>query len=158
MKIKVLVMDVDGTLTDGHIYIASSGEVMKAFNVKDGYGIVNLSKEGVLPVIITGRKSEIVAERAKELKITELYQGIDNKLEQLKKLAKKYSISSNEIAYIGDDMNDLECMEFCALSACPADAYLIVKQKVDFVSCYNGGCGAVREFTDYIRQINNQKV
>ncbi|MGN0417689.1 KdsC family phosphatase [Anaerostipes faecalis] len=156
MKIKMLVMDVDGTLTDGHIYIAASGEVMKAFNVKDGYGIVKLSQEGVLPVIITGRKSEIVTERAKELNIAELYQEIDNKLEQLKKIAKKYSISSNEIAYIGDDMNDLDCIKFCGLTACPDDANEQIKKKVDLVCHYSGGCGAVREFTDYIRTINEQ--
>lgn len=154
MKIKMLVMDVDGTLTDGHIYIASSGEVMKAFNVKDGYGIVKLNQDGVIPVIITGRKSDIVVKRAKELNITELYQGISNKLEQLKKVAQKYNISPNEIAYIGDDMNDLECMGFCGLSACPADAYSIVKHRANFVSRHNGGCGAVREFADYISQVN----
>lgn len=156
MKIKMLVMDVDGTLTDGHIYIGPSGEVMKAFNVKDGYGIMQLSRDGVLPVIITGRKSEIVAERARELKITELYQGIDNKLELLQKVIKKYGLSSDETAYIGDDINDLECMEFCGVSACPDDAYSEIKQKVDFVCHYNGGCGAVREFADYIRQINGR--
>ena len=157
MKIKMLVMDVDGTLTDGHIYISPEGECMKAFNVKDGYGIVQMQIEGVLPVIITGRTSKIVAERAKELNITELYQGIDNKLEQLKQVTKKYGISSQEIAYIGDDMNDLECMEFCGLSACPADAYIEIHQKVNFVCHYAGGRGAVREFADYIMQINKEQ-
>ena len=151
MKIRMLVMDVDGTLTDGRIFISADGECMKSFDVKDGYGIVQMQKEGVLPVIITGRTSKIVAERAKELNITELYQGIDDKLEQLKQVAKKYGLSSKEIAYIGDDMNDLACIEFCGLSACPADAYSEILQKVDFVCHYTGGHGAVREFADYIK-------
>ena len=103
MKIRMLAMDVDGTLTDGSIYIGNQGEVMKAFDVKDGYGIVNLSKKGILSVIITGRKSQIVKKRAEELQIKELHQGVDNKLEKLKNIANIYGISSAEIAYIGDD-------------------------------------------------------
>lgn len=146
MKIKMLVMDVDGTLTDGRIYIGSQGEVMKAFDVKDGYGIVQLSKSGVIPVIITGRKSDIVAERAKELHITELYQGIDDKLMKLKEVAAKYQLSSDEIAYIGDDLNDLACIQFCGLTACPKDAVDKVKQQVEYVCNNIGGYGAVREF------------
>ena len=89
MSIKMLVMDVDGTLTDGKIYIGPQGEVMKAFNIKDGYGIVQFIKSGTIPVIITGRKSEIVQRRAEELGITELYQGVEDKLSQLKKVAEK---------------------------------------------------------------------
>lgn len=146
MKIKMLVMDVDGTLTDGKIYIGSHGEMMKAFNVKDGYGIVQLKEAKILPVIITGRESEIVMQRAKELKITELYQGVENKLECLKQVADKYQISSQEIAYIGDDLNDLECMEYCGLTACPRDAMEEIKQKVDYVCDVDGGKGAVRMF------------
>ena len=157
MKMKMLVMDVDGTLTDGHIYISPEGECMKVFDVKDGYGIVKMQKEGVLPVIITGRTSKIVAERAKELNIKELYQGLDNKLEKLQQVAKKYGISLKEIAYIGDDMNDLECIEICGLSACPADAYMGIQQKVNFICHYEGGRGAVREFADYIMHINNER-
>lgn len=148
MKIKMLVMDVDGTLTDGKIYIGSQGEMMKAFNVKDGYGIVQLKDAKILPVIITGRKSEIVMQRAKELKITELYQGIENKLECLKQVADKYKINSQEIAYIGDDLNDLECMEYCGLTACPRDAMEEIKQKVDYVCEEDGGKGAVRAFIE----------
>lgn len=148
MKIKMLVMDVDGTLTDGKIYIGSQGEMMKAFNVKDGYGIVQLKDAKILPVIITGRKSEIVMQRAKELKITELYQGVENKLECLKQVADKYQINSQEIAYIGDDLNDLECMEYCGLTACPRDAMEKIKQKVDYVCEEDGGKGAVRAFIE----------
>ncbi|MDO4168097.1 MAG: HAD-IIIA family hydrolase [Eubacteriales bacterium] len=150
MKIRMLVMDVDGTLTDGRIYIGAQGEVMKAFDVKDGYGIVHLSQIGVIPVIITGRKSKIVEERARELGITELYQGITNKLGKLKQVAEMHKITSDEIAYIGDDLNDLECVQFCGLSACPHDALPDIKQKVDYVCAQNGGRGAVREFITFI--------
>ena len=147
MKIKLLVMDVDGTLTDGKIYMGENGEVMKAFNVKDGYAIAHMLPEmEIIPVIITGRKSKIVENRAKELGIIELYQGVGDKLAQLKKVAEKYNAAPEEIAYIGDDLNDLACIEYCGLTACPADAVEEVKQKVTYVCNKNGGEGAVREF------------
>lgn len=147
MKIKLLVMDVDGTLTDGKIYMGENGEVMKAFNIKDGYAIAHMLPEmGIIPVIITGRKSKIVENRAKELGIIELYQGVVNKLDQLKKVAEKYKAATEEIAYIGDDLNDLECIEYCGVAVCPADAVEKVKRKVTYVCQSNGGEGAVREF------------
>ena len=150
MNIKLLVMDVDGTLTDGRIYIGNEGEVLKAFNAKDGYGIVMLRKKGVVPVIITGRKSGIVETRAKELGIDELYQGIMDKLSQLKIIAAKYDAESSQIAYIGDDLNDLDCIRYCGLTACPNDAVDTLKPHVDYVCRKDGGFGAVREFIDYI--------
>jgi len=146
-KIKLLVMDVDGTLTDGKIYMGNNGEVMKAFDVKDGCGIKDiLPALGITPVIITGRVSQIVENRAKELGITELYQGVGDKLAQLKIVALKYNAAPEEIAYIGDDLNDLECIEFCGVTACPADAVEEVRQKVSFVCQNDGGKGAVRDF------------
>ena len=149
MKIKLLVMDVDGTLTDGKIYMGENGEVMKAFNVKDGYAIAHMLPEmGIIPVIITGRKSKIVENRAKELGITELYQGVGDKLAQLKKVAEKCNASPEEIAYIGDDLNDLECIKYCGVTACPADAVEEIKQKVSCVCQSNGGKGVVREFIE----------
>lgn len=148
MKIKMLVMDVDGTLTDGHIYIGADGEIMKAFDVKDGYGIVQLKKNGILPVIITGRKSTIVEKRAAELGISELHQGIHDKLNKLKEIAEQYDIKSEEIAYIGDDLNDLECINYCSLTACPEDAIEDIKSSVLYVCKKIGGHGAVREFID----------
>lgn len=151
MKIKMLVMDVDGTLTDGRIYIGTQGEVMKAFDVKDGYGIVNiLPNLNIVPVIITGRESDIVKVRAKELRITELYQGVADKLSRLKKVAEKYHVVSDEIAYIGDDVNDLECIQFCGFTACPHDALPEVQKQVDFICKCDGGRGAVREFIEKI--------
>lgn len=144
----MLVMDVDGTLTDGRIYIGINGEIMKAFDVKDGYAIAQLRKYGIEPVIITGRKSAIVQERAKELKITELYQGVEDKLQKLKSIASTFNLKANEIAYIGDDLNDLQCMKYCGLTACPNDAMSQVKDMVDYVCNNLGGRGAVREFID----------
>ena len=137
MNIKILVMDIDGTLTDGRIYIGAQGEVMKAFDVKDGYAI-------------TWRSSAIVEERAKELRITELYQGVSDKLSQLKIVAKKYAVSPEEIAYIGDDLNDLECIIYCGVTGCPNDAVQEVKSRANYVCKQEGGRGAVREFIDWI--------
>ena len=149
-KIKLLVMDVDGTLTDGRIYIGAQGEMMKAFDVKDGYAIAQiLPQAGVTPVIITGRNSAIVEERAKELHITELYQGVTDKLGKLKAVAKKHAVSSNEIAYIGDDLNDLECIKYCGYTGCPNDAVGEIKAKVSYVCSNNGGRGALRVFVEW---------
>ena len=152
MKIKLLVMDVDGTLTDGKIYMGENGEVMKAFNIKDGYAIAHMLPEmGIIPVIITGRESKIIENRARELKITELYQGVSNKLEKLKEVAEKYNAFPEEIAYIGDDLNDLECIEYCGFSACPADSIDKVKKISDYVCEQFAGNGAVREMIEVLK-------
>ena len=151
MKIKLLVMDVDGTLTDGRIYIGADGEVMKAFDVRDGYGIKHiLPRHGVVPVIITGRRSAIVERRCAELDITELHQGVGDKLAKLRELAEKYGLTSGEIAYIGDDVNDIACMRYAGFSACPADALDEVRSYADYVCRFSGGRGAVRELVDRI--------
>ncbi|WP_338450045.1 HAD-IIIA family hydrolase [Niallia oryzisoli] len=150
MNIKMLVLDVDGTLTDGKIYIGSQGELMKAFNVKDGLGIVKLQTQHIVPVIITGRISGIVEKRAKELGITEVHQGIKDKVKILRQIADKYEYDLKELAYIGDDENDIESMKLCGLIGCPADAVHSVINIADFVCKRNGGEGAVREFIDYL--------
>lgn len=150
-KIKLLVMDVDGTLTDGCIYMGAQGEVMKAFNVKDGYAIANLlPQHGIIPVIITGRTSEIVARRSRELHIEELHQGVMDKLPMLEAVMTKYDASKEVVAYIGDDLNDLPCMEVCGYTGCPADAVSQVKAVANYVCEHNAGFGAVREFIDHI--------
>ena len=156
MKIKMLVMDVDGTLTDGCIYMGPDGEAMKAFNCQDGYGIAQiLPKMGIVPVIITGRTSRILENRAAELKIGHLYQKVADKLSLLKSLAEEMGITREEIAYIGDDLNDLECMQYCGFSACPADAVSGVVSAVDYVCSRNGGRGAVRELIDFLQEKDN---
>ena len=143
MKIKMLVMDVDGTLTDGKIYMGSDGEVFKAFDVKDGYAIAHLHEVGIIPVIITGRKSKIVENRAKELNIKDVYQGVSDKVEKLKVVVKDKGVLLEEVAYIGDDLNDLDCMGICGLSACPNDAIDKVILNVNYLCKYSGGNGAV---------------
>ena len=151
-KIKMLVMDVDGTLTDGCIYMGPQGEAMKAFNCQDGYAIAQiLPKLGITPVIITGRNSQIVANRAKELKITHLHQGVHDKLPLLQRIARELGASQEEVAYIGDDLNDFDCIRWCGLTGCPADAVKEIREAVDFVAGRKGGRGAVREFVDHIR-------
>ena len=146
----MLVMDVDGTLTDGKIYMSANGELMKAFNIKDGYAIARLCEYGIEPVIITGRSSEIVTQRCKELGIEELHQGIENKSYTLRDICQKYNILLSQVAYIGDDLNDLPCMNICGFSACPSDAMTKVKDKADYVCEAKGGDGAVREFIDFL--------
>jgi 3-deoxy-D-manno-octulosonate 8-phosphate phosphatase (KDO 8-P phosphatase) len=149
-NIRMLVMDVDGTLTDGKIYIGEHGEVFKAFNVKDGYRLNSLENDNIIPVIITGRNSAILSRRAAELNIREVHQGVDNKLEVLNEIICKYNLRYENIAYIGDDINDIECMEACCFKACPADAVQEVIQIVDYVCKSNGGDGAVRELIDLL--------
>ncbi|MGG3564209.1 HAD hydrolase family protein [Neobacillus rhizosphaerae] len=149
-KIKMLVMDVDGTLTDGKIYIGANGEVFKAFNVRDGYRLINIEEYNIIPVIITGKKSEILANRAADLKIKEVHQGVEDKLRVLDEIINKYQLIYENVAYIGDDVNDIDCMNVCYLTACPADAIQEVICVVDYVCKSNGGNGAVRELIDLI--------
>lgn len=148
--IKLVLLDVDGTLTDGGIYRGNNGEELKRFNVKDGYAIVNAQKLGIEFGIITGRKSELVEIRSNELKIKYLYQGISEKTVILEEIMQKTGLEKEEIAYMGDDLNDILIMKQSGLTGAPKDAADEVIQIVDFVSGKNGGSGAVREFVEYI--------
>ena len=148
--IKLVLLDVDGTLTDGGIYRGNNGEELKRFNVKDGYAIVNAQKLGIEFGIITGRKSELVEIRSNELKIKYLYQGISEKTVILEEIMQKTGLKKEEIAYMGDDLNDILIMKQSGLTGAPKDAADEVIQIVDFVSEKNGGSGAVREFVEYI--------
>lgn len=150
MNIKLLVMDVDGTLTDGKIYMSADGELMKAFNIKDGYAIAHLEDKQIVPVIITGRSSEILVRRCRELGIVELYQVIEDKTAKLLSICKKFQVEASNVAYIGDDLNDLECMKICGYSAAPADAAKEVLASVDYICKHRGGEGAVREFIEQL--------
>lgn len=151
MEIKLLVMDVDGTLTDGCIYMGANGEMMKAFHCQDGAGIHRLlPKAGIIPAIITGRSSQIVANRAAELNITHVYQGIHDKLPKLLQIAGELGVTAEQIAYIGDDINDLDCIRYCGCTACPNDAAPEILPEVDYVCSRSGGRGAVREFIQWL--------
>ena len=148
--IKLVLLDVDGTLTDGGIYRGINGEEIKRFNVKDWYVFVNAQKLGIEFGIITGRKSELVEIRSNELKIKYLYQGISEKTVILEEIMQKTGLKKEEIAYMGDDLNDILIMKQSGLTGAPKDATDEVIQIADFVSEKNGGSGAVREFVEYI--------
>lgn len=149
--IKYIVMDVDGTLTDGKINISENGELYKSFNIKDGCGIsLLLPKHNIVPVVLTARKSNSVALRMRELNVKEVYQGISDKLGFIKKFAKKHKVLLKAIAYIGDDIPDIETMSACGFSACPKDAANCVKNISDYISRHNGGDGAVRDIIEFI--------
>lgn len=152
-KIKLFVMDVDGTLTDGKIYMGNQGEVFKAFDVRDGYAINNiLRRYGVKTAIITGRRSKIVENRSKELKIDFLYQDIKDKLSVLQELSNQLAVSFEQIVYMGDDVADLECMKRCKYSACPVDAVSEIKANSKYICKAEGGRGAVREYVEYLTE------
>ncbi len=151
-KIKVFVMDVDGTLTDGKIYMGENGELFKVFHIKDGYGIHDiLSKRGVITVILTGRTSKIVLQRSKELEIDYVFQNVKDKELAICQLLDKLNLSLDETAYVGDDIIDLSAMKLCKVKGCPVDAVYQVKEICDFVSDKKGGEGAVRDFIEWMK-------
>lgn len=151
--IRYLFLDVDGTLTDGKIYMGQNGEMMKAFDIKDGLGIHDiLPRLGIIPVIITGRKSQIVENRCKELGIEHLFQGVQNKKEKMLSFLAENDCKLENAAFMGDDLNDLECVtivhENGGCAVCPADAAKQVLEVADYVCQHRGGEGAVRDFID----------
>ena len=147
--IKLLVLDVDGTLTDGGVYISEKGEQTKKFNVKDGMGIVVLKKMGIeVGIISHSSVSEMISNRANTLKLNYVYVGQKPKVEVLQEWLQELNITLEEVAYMGDDINDLDIIGEAGLSACPADAIQIVKEQVHHVMSLRGGEGAVREFID----------
>lgn len=149
-SIKLLVLDVDGTLTDGGVYISEKGEQTKKFNVKDGMGIVMLKKSGTeVGIISHSSVSEMISNRANTLKLKYVYVGQKPKLEVLQEWLDELQLTLEEVAYMGDDINDLDIIKVCGLTACPSDAMAIIKEKVDHVMSMRGGEGAVREFIDH---------
>lgn len=153
-KIKMLLLDVDGVMTDGGIYFSESGDEMKKFNIQDGYGIVKFRRTGREVGIITGRVSKIVARRAEELGITEVHQNLENKLAAFEAIKQKTGLPDEAFAYVGDDEFDLPVLVRVGFSAAPANAVPSVAKKVDFVTKRNGGDGAVREVIELILHAN----
>lgn len=149
-KIKLLALDVDGVLTDGSINIGNEGELFKAFNCKDGLGISAARKIGLRVAIITGRKSSIIHHRAKELGINLLCEGVHDKFAELVRIQKELEFRQEEIAYIGDDLNDLPAFAAAGLSFAPADACAEIKAEASVVLTHTGGHGAVREAIEKI--------
>jgi len=153
--IKLLVLDVDGCLTDGSIIYAADGTESKNFNVKDGLAIATWIRMGYEVAIITGRNSTIVEKRAKELRVQHLHQGIKNKDEVLQTILKERNIEPYEVAAIGDDLNDYKMLSFVGRSFTPNDGVDAIKEIVNTVLTRNGGDGAVREMIDIIVKEND---
>ena len=144
-KIKLLALDVDGVLTDGSIYISPAGEVFKGFNAKDGMGISCALRSGLQIAVITGRQSPIVERRCEELGITLLQQGVKDKRLALQQMAQKLGLVREEIAYMGDDLNDIPAFKASGLNLVPADDAIEVMAVADIITKASGGRGAVRE-------------
>jgi len=150
VSIELIVLDVDGTMTDSHITYSEDGDEIKSFNVKDGLAIVSWKKLGKQVAIITGRSSSIVARRAKELHIEHYYQGIHNKKEVLEKLLQKLDLTMENVAAIGDDLNDLQMLRSAKISFVPRDASAYVDKIATVILSKKGGDGAVREMIEHL--------
>ena len=151
-KIKLLICDVDGVFSDGRIYLGNDGEELKAFHTKDGFGIKALVASGVTVAIITGRNSVIVNNRMKALNVAHIIQGKEDKLPALIELSQQLTIDLSEIAYIGDDVPDLKCIQTVGFGVCVADGHPLVLKAADYTTFTAGGFGAVRELCDLIMQ------
>jgi 3-deoxy-D-manno-octulosonate 8-phosphate phosphatase (KDO 8-P phosphatase) len=149
-RIKLLLLDVDGVMTDGRIIYLNDGGEAKAFDVKDGHGLKLIQRAGIKVGIITGRQSDIVARRAAELGIELVYQGAKDKMQPFMEILEKLGLKASEVAYVGDDLVDLPVMRLVGFSATVADASDDIKPYVDLVTSRPGGRGAVREICDFL--------
>ena len=150
INIRLLICDVDGVLTKGDVYLDNSNLELKAFNIKDGLGFKLLQQSDIEIAIITGRNSTIVERRMAELGIAHIYQGQKNKIAAYETLLKKLELQPEQVAYMGDDLPDLPLMKRSGLGIAVADAHFAVKEKADWVTFNDGGCGAARDAADLI--------
>lgn len=148
--IKLIITDIDGVWTDGGLYYTADGMVMKKFYVRDGMGVVLFRNAGLEVAIISGDDSEIIKTRARKLRIELCYTGIEHKTISLNEIMQKRNLKKENIAYIGDDVNDLEILPFVGLSACPCDACDEMLESVDYICKKPGGKGAFREIVDMV--------
>jgi 3-deoxy-D-manno-octulosonate 8-phosphate phosphatase (KDO 8-P phosphatase) len=155
-QIRFLLLDVDGVLTDGLIYLDSDGKEIKAFNIHDGHGLHLLQEAGIQAGLISGRTSRVVDFRAKELGITEVHQGVPKKLQVYFDLLKKYKLQEHQVAYMGDDIIDIPILERAGLAIAVANAVKAVKLKVHMVTTHSGGEGAVREVSDFLLSVQSK--
>lgn len=151
-QIRLLVLDVDGVLTDGRLYFTAEGEVLKAFHVRDGAGIVQLRNAGIEVAVISGRNSAAVNTRMRELGVMHVHQGINDKQQALNTLLNTLNLSGNDIACIGDDTPDLPMLKMARLAVAVADAHPTVRAAAQYITQLAGGLGAVREVCDLILQ------
>lgn len=156
MAIKLLALDVDGTLTDGGVYLDGSGGEFKRFDIRDGMGLVRLRRAGVVVALISGRASKSTELRARDLAISIVHNGVDEKLPVLKALAAELGLTPSEVAFMGDDVNDLDCLRWAGLSMAPCDGRPEVLAAVDWVAPLGGGRGAVREAAERILALNGE--
>lgn len=154
-SLKLIIADVDGTLTDGYKYYGPTGQALKRFNVKDGLGIVLLSKVGIKTALLTTDSSEIVPARAKDLRVVSYITGSKNKNRDFLKLCDEQNVKPEEAAMIGDDYNDLHAFEVAGLNVAPADAHPNVLKRAHIVLKSKGGEGVIREFADIIFSFRN---
>ena len=151
-----IVLDIDGTMTDGGIFISENSVESKQFQAKDGLLVRVLPQLGFTTMFLTGRSSELTFIRAEDLKISVVFQGVNDKAALLKKYMKEHGLSGSRFAYIGDDLNDYAVMKLCAFKACPADATSEIRGLCDYVSDCKGGHGAVRDICEYLLHKQNQ--
>lgn len=157
-KIKLLAMDVDGTLTDSAMYFSARGEEMKRFSTRDGMGITLLHKCNIDTAILTSENSPIVTARANKLSIKNVILNCHDKSTAIRELAEKLQLDLSEVAFIGDDINDEHIMKIVGFSACPADSVEIIKSTADYICKFDGGNGAVREFAEQILTSQNKSI
>ncbi len=155
-NIKLLLLDVDGVLTDGKIVYTDSGEQIKAFDVKDGHGLKLLMRSGAEVVLITGRESKVVLHRARDLGIQEVYQKVTNKIEIYEKILKEKNLEDIHVGFVGDDLIDIPVLKRVGFSAAVEDAIPEVKEIVDYVTSKKGGEGAVREVCELLLKSQNK--
>ena len=155
-ELKLFATDVDGVLTDAGMYYGESGEELKKFHTRDGMGLKLLQAEGVMIAIITMEQTKIVARRAKKLGISEVFQGAKDKVSVLTHLSEKFNIPFEQMAYMGDDVNDVGALQTVGYAAAPADCVDQVRQMVHYICQKNGGEGAVREVIDMILAAKNR--
>lgn len=149
-RVQLLLMDVDGVLTDGGMYYTESGDELKKFNTRDGHGITLLQAAGIMTALVTRERTAIVTRRAAKLGISEVHQGVLDKLPVVKAILEKHGIEHGEACYVGDDLGDLEAMKFVGLPVAVADAAPHVKRVARYITRRRGGEGAVREVCDMI--------
>ncbi|MCP4150155.1 MAG: HAD-IIIA family hydrolase [bacterium] len=155
-KVKLLIMDVDGTLSDGRFFALPDGTVMKSFDVKDGTGVIFAGLAGIKTAIISGKSSEAVRSRAEELHIDDYYEGVSDKTVPFFELLEKYKLKKEQVAYIGDDIGDAEVMGMVGFSAAVGDAHPLIKRISHYIAKRYGGRGAVRELIDFILDVQEK--
>jgi len=155
-NVKLVLTDVDGVLTDGGMYYSKDGDIMKKFHARDGMGVTLLRKSGIPTIIVTKEKNSIILQWSKKMKIKKLYDGILDKEKILQKICITNNLEPNQIAYIGDDINDLGLLKKVGLSATPNDGILEAKKLSKYVCKNNGGSGAFRELADLILSFQKQ--